>query len=45
MPRRRVWARVEAGGRTALVARTDRYVDLEREFGGLLDGLVAARRA
>jgi cytochrome c biogenesis protein len=45
MPRRRVWARIEASGRTALVARTDRYVDLDREFGGLLDELVAARRA
>jgi cytochrome c biogenesis protein len=45
MPRRRIWARVEPGGRTSLVARTDRYVDLEREFGGLLDELVAARRA
>lgn len=45
MPRRRVWARIEASGRTAFVARTDRYVDLDREFGGLLDELVAARRA
>jgi cytochrome c biogenesis protein len=45
MPRRRIWARVEDGGRVSLVARTDRYVDLDREFGGFLDELVAARRA
>ncbi len=45
MPRRRIWARVEEGGRVSLVARTDRYVDLDREFGGLLDELVAKRRA
>jgi hypothetical protein len=30
-------------GELALVARSDRYVDLEREFGRLLDDLVARR--
>ncbi len=44
MPRRRVWARLDAEGRLALVFRADRYVDVRREFGGLLDDLVAARR-
>jgi cytochrome c biogenesis protein len=43
LPRRRLWARVGPDGRLALVARADRYVDLEREFGGLLGDLVAAR--
>ena len=43
-PRRRVWARLARDGRLALVFRADRYVDVEREFGGLLDDLVAARR-
>ena len=43
-PRRRVWARVAPDGRLALVWRSDRYVNVEREFGGLLDDLVAARR-
>ena len=42
-PRRRVWARLTADGRTGLVWRSDRYVDVEREFGRLLDDLVAAR--
>ena len=45
MPRRRVWARLGADGRLALVVRADRYVDVGREFGGVLDDLVAARRA
>ncbi len=44
MPRRRVWARLGADGRLALVVRADRYVDVGREFGGVLDDLVAARR-
>jgi cytochrome c biogenesis protein len=44
MPRRRVWARLDAEGRLALVLRADRYVDVDREFGRLLDDLVAARR-
>ncbi len=43
-PRRRVWARLDPGGRLSLVWRSDRYVDVEREFGSLLDDLVAARR-
>jgi cytochrome c biogenesis protein len=45
LPRRRIWARVDRDGRLAIVARSDRYVDVEREFGRLLDDLVAARRA
>jgi cytochrome c biogenesis protein len=44
LPRRRIWARLAPDGRLALVARADRYVDLDREFGRLLDDLVAARR-
>lgn len=44
LPRRRVWARVAPDGRLALVWRSDRYVDVEREFGRLLDDLVAVRR-
>jgi cytochrome c biogenesis protein len=44
LPRRRVWARLTADGRLGLVWRSDRYVDVEREFGRLLDDLVAARR-
>jgi cytochrome c biogenesis protein len=43
-PRRRVWARRAPDGRLGLVFRADRYVDVEREFGALLDELVAARR-
>jgi hypothetical protein len=39
-----VWARVSQAGELAIVARSDRYVDVEREFGRLLDDLVAARR-
>jgi cytochrome c biogenesis protein len=45
LPRRRIWARVDGDGRLAIVARFDRYVDVEREFGRLLDDLVATRRA
>jgi cytochrome c biogenesis protein len=43
LPRRRIWARLSPAGELALVARSDRYVDLEREFGRLLDDLVARR--
>ncbi len=44
LPRRRVWTRLTRDGRLAIVWRADRYVDAEREFGSLLDDLVAARR-
>jgi cytochrome c biogenesis protein len=43
-PRRRVWARLTPDGSLGLVFRADRYVDVEREFGALLDDLVAPRR-
>jgi cytochrome c biogenesis protein len=43
LPRRRVWTRLTPGGELGIVARSDRYVDVEREFGRLLDDLVAAR--
>jgi cytochrome c biogenesis protein len=43
-PRRRVWARLAGDGELRLVARADRYVDLRREFGRLLEDLVARRR-
>jgi cytochrome c biogenesis protein len=43
-PRRRIWARLDPDGSLGLVWRSDRYVDVEREFGHLLDDLVAARR-
>ena len=43
-PRRRVWTRLDPDGRLGIVWRSDRYVDVEREFGRLLDQLVAARR-
>ena len=43
-PRRRVWARLGVDGRLGIVWRSDRYVDVEGEFGRLLDQLVAARR-
>ena len=43
LPRRRVWARLAPDGRLGLVWRSDRYVDVEREFGRLLDDLVSAR--
>jgi cytochrome c biogenesis protein len=42
-PRRRVWTRLTSDGRLGVVWRSDRYVDVEREFGRLLDDLVAAR--
>jgi len=44
LPRRRVWARLDAAGGLGIVWRSDRYVDVEREFGRLLDDLVAVRR-
>jgi cytochrome c biogenesis protein len=43
-PRRRVWTRLTPDGALGIVWRSDRYVDDEREFGGLLDRLVAVRR-
>jgi cytochrome c biogenesis protein len=43
-PRRRVWTRIAPDGRLGIVWRSDRYIDVEREFGRLLDQLVAARR-
>jgi cytochrome c biogenesis protein len=43
-PRRRLWARLTPAGSLGLVFRADRYVDVEREFGALLDDLVAVRR-
>jgi len=44
LPRRRVWTRIAPDGRVNVVWRSDRYVNVEREFGRLLDDLVAARR-
>jgi cytochrome c biogenesis protein len=44
LPRRRVWARIAPDGRLGLVWRSDRYINVEREFGRLLDDLVAVRR-
>jgi len=44
LPRRRVWTRRSPDGSLAIAWRSDRYVDVEREFGALLDDLVAARR-
>ena len=43
LPRRRVWARLRADGRLDLVGRADRQVDVDREFGSLVDALVVAR--
>ena len=43
LPRRRVWARLRHDGRLDVVGRADRHVDFDREFGGLIDDLVAAR--
>ena len=43
-PRRRVWTRLDPAGALGIVWRSDRYVDVEREFGRLLDDLVAVRR-
>jgi len=45
LPRRRVWARIDADGRVDLVGRSDRQVDFDREFGALIDALVGARGA
>jgi cytochrome c biogenesis protein len=45
LPRRRVWTRLTKEGRLGVVWRSDRYIDVEREFGRLLDDLVAARRS
>ncbi|HTK44101.1 MAG TPA: cytochrome c biogenesis protein ResB [Patescibacteria group bacterium] len=45
LPRRRVWARLGRDGRLDVVGRADRQVDFDREFGGLIDDLVAARAA
>jgi len=45
LPRRRVWARLAPDGSLALVGRSDRYVDFDREFGRLVDDLVGARAA
>ena len=45
LPRRRVWTRLAPDGKLGIVWRSDRYIDVEREFGRLLDQLVAARRA
>lgn len=44
-PRRRVWARLRPDGSLALVARADRYVDVRRTFGPLLEDLVRRRTA
>jgi len=43
-PRRRIWARLSQDGELGLVFRADRYVNVDREFGALLDDLVAVRR-
>jgi cytochrome c biogenesis protein len=45
LPRRRVWARLGSDRSLALVGRSDRYVDFDREFGRLIDDLVGARAA
>ncbi len=44
-PRRRIWTRLAPDGRLGIVWRSDRYVDVEHEFGRFLDELVAARRS
>jgi cytochrome c biogenesis protein len=38
-PRRRVWARLSSQGGVQLAMLTDRYVNAEREFAGLLEDL------
>jgi cytochrome c biogenesis protein len=43
MPRRRVWIRLGRDGQVDVVGRSDRQVDFDREFGGLIDALVRAR--
>ena len=45
MPRRRVWGRLDGDGRLSLVVRADRYVDVGREFGRVIEDLVRARGA
>jgi cytochrome c biogenesis protein len=45
LPRRRIWARLDPSGELRIVGRSDRYVDFRREFGRLLDDLVAARQS
>ncbi len=40
-PRRRVWARFSSSGGVQVAMLTDRYVNAEREFAGLLDDLSA----
>jgi cytochrome c biogenesis protein len=45
LPRRRIWARLDSSGELRIVGRSDRYVDFRREFGRLLDDLVAARQS
>jgi cytochrome c biogenesis protein len=45
LPRRRVWLRFGPERQVSIVGRSDRYVDFNREFGRLLDDLVATRRA
>jgi cytochrome c biogenesis protein len=44
LPRRRIWARLDPSGELQIVGRSERYVDFRREFGRLLDDLVAARQ-
>jgi cytochrome c biogenesis protein len=43
LPRRRIWARLDQTGELRIVGRSERYVDFRREFGRLLDDVVAAR--
>lgn len=43
LPRRRIWGRLDGRGHLALTVKSDRYVDVGREFGRFLDDLVAAR--
>ena len=40
---RRVWARIGRDGAAWIVGRSDRWVDNDREFGRLVDELVALR--
>ena len=44
LPRRRIWARLRPDGEATLVARFDRYVDMDREFGAVVDDVVTVRR-
>jgi cytochrome c biogenesis protein len=43
MPRRRVWVKLDGDGKLSLAVRADRYVDVGREFGRVLDDLVRSR--